>query len=296
MPDSFPRVSAIIPTYNYGQFVCDAVDSVLAQTYPDVECVVVDDGSTDDTVERLARYGDRIRIISQENRGLSGARNRGIAEATGDYLAFLDADDRWSPNKTADQLLYMRAERFDASVCVHPTLDWWHGQPLAFSDCCFISPGFGSTGVVHRSVFDEVGLFDETLRSVEDREMMLRITRNGRRIGVICGDYCAIRLHASNMSRNAERMEHNFQKVIDKAFSWPEVRYRLPLRARAQSFLYDDATWVYFAEGRRLKALDRIVRSMLLWPLPMGRYYPHRGMRRIKLLARVLAGPGADAR
>jgi hypothetical protein len=81
------------------------------------------------------------------------------------------------------------------------------------------------------------------------------------------------------MSRNAELMESNFQIVLDKVFSWPEARKLYRLRARAQSFLYQDVTWIYFDEGRRLRALDRILRSLLLWPLPSGRYYPRGDLR-----------------
>ena len=285
-----PSVTAIIPTYNYGHFVCEAVDSVLAQDYPEMECVVVNDGSTDDTMERLQPYEDRITIIDQENRGLCGARNAGIRAAKGDYVAFLDSDDQWMPHKISRQMEYMLENGFEASATIGPEGSIPPEGPLDFADCCFYGPGFGSTGVVKKSLFDEVGMFDEELRSVEDREMMLRIARTGRRIGLLYEDLAIIRKHPDNMSNSAERMEKNFQTVIDKVFSWPEARTRYALRARAQSFVYEDATWTYFCQGQRLKALDRMLRAMALWPLPTGRYYPRPGMRRTKLLARILLG------
>ncbi len=106
MPD---LVSVIIPTYNRSRLVCQAIDSGLAQTHPAVEVIVIDDGSTDDTAERLATYGARIRVIRQPNAGVCAARNNGMAAARGDYIALLDSDDHWLPWKLAAQLAAFRA-------------------------------------------------------------------------------------------------------------------------------------------------------------------------------------------
>ena len=100
-------VSVVIPTYNYAHFVTGAVESALAQTYPDREVIVVDDGSTDDTRDRLAPFEGRIRYIHQENQGLSAARNTGIRAARGALVAFLDSDDLWHPEKLAVQARYL---------------------------------------------------------------------------------------------------------------------------------------------------------------------------------------------
>src|SRR5690242_17155890 len=97
-------VSAIIPAHNCERFLADAIDSALGQTYAEVECVVVDDGSTDGTADVASAYGNRVRLIRQEQRGVSAARNRGAAEAKGNLLAFLDADDRWLPERVERQL------------------------------------------------------------------------------------------------------------------------------------------------------------------------------------------------
>lgn len=98
------RVSVIIPTYNRANLVCRAIDSALAQTHPDIEIIVVDDGSTDDTAERLAIYDQRIRVIRQPNAGVGAARNSGIALAGGEFIAFLDSDDDWLPWKLSAQI------------------------------------------------------------------------------------------------------------------------------------------------------------------------------------------------
>src|SRR5712675_1199611 len=97
------RVSVIIPTYNSGRLVVEAVESALAQTLAPAEILVVDDGSTDDTRDRLAKFGPPVSYIHQENQGVAAARNRGIRAATGDLVAFLDADDVWHPKKLERQ-------------------------------------------------------------------------------------------------------------------------------------------------------------------------------------------------
>ena len=97
-------VSTVIPAHNYGRYVGEAIDSVLAQTYSPVEVVVVDDGSTDDTRARLAPYASMIRYLHQEKGGLSAARNTGIRQANGEWIALLDADDLWHPEKLELQL------------------------------------------------------------------------------------------------------------------------------------------------------------------------------------------------
>lgn len=103
-----PLVSVVIPTYNQPAFLREALDSVLAQTFADYEIIVVNDGSTDDTQEQLERYGDRIRVITQDNQGIGRARNRGMDAASGRYIAFLDHDDLWHPAKLETQVAYMQ--------------------------------------------------------------------------------------------------------------------------------------------------------------------------------------------
>ena len=110
-----PLVSVVIPTYNRGWCLNDAVDSVFSQTYGRYELIVVDDGSTDDTKKRLSRYDD-LTVITQHNRGVSAARNRGIASSKGDLIAFLDSDDLWLPEKLCAQVAFFQANP-EALVC-----------------------------------------------------------------------------------------------------------------------------------------------------------------------------------
>lgn len=180
-------VSVILPTCNRAWIVAEAIDSVLAQEYAPFELIVVDDGSTDDTVKLLAGYGDRIRVISQENRGVSAARNRGIQAAKGNLLAFIDSDDCWLPGKLARQVAYMNAHP-EMAIC--QTEEYWirNGRRVnpglrhqkqagdifvASLALCLISP---SAVMLRRDLIDAVGDFDETLPACEDYDLWLRVT------------------------------------------------------------------------------------------------------------------------
>ena len=182
-----PQVSVIIPTYNRARIIKEAVDSVLAQDFKDFELIVVDDGSTDNTSSVLAPYGDDIRIHFQENKGVSAARNRGIAEASGQFIAFLDSDDLWLPQKLTTQVEFFN-QTPDALIC--QTEEVWirngirvnpkkrHKKPsgMIFEPSlalCLVSP---SAVMIRRELLDSAGGFDETLPVCEDYDLWLRIS------------------------------------------------------------------------------------------------------------------------
>jgi glycosyltransferase involved in cell wall biosynthesis len=193
-----PLVSAIIPTYNRAHIVCEAVDSILTQTYPHIEVIVVDDGSKDDTLARLQQYGDRIRVVSQANAGPAAARNRGIAVARGDLIAFLDSDDIWLPEKTQQQVALL--ERAGASVpcCLsNITMKWNSGDRASF-DIALLKPSaeeglwlnpdevlatrfvlFNQGIMIRREVLEKIGTFDESIRYLEDVEFPQRLSLEG---------------------------------------------------------------------------------------------------------------------
>lgn len=179
-------VSVIIPTWNRASFVSEAIQSVLKQTRHDFELIVVDDGSTDNTREVVAKYGSRVRYIYQANQGVSAARNTGIRLAQGEYLAFLDSDDLWQKRKLAVQLEAMQAEP-SVKICYtneiwrrdgkhlnqkkkHQKYSGWIFEPML--PLCLIS---ASSILLAREVFDEVGVFDENLPVCEDYDLWLRL-------------------------------------------------------------------------------------------------------------------------
>jgi glycosyltransferase involved in cell wall biosynthesis len=180
-------VSIVLPTCNRSRLVCRAIDSVLAQSYRAIELIVVDDGSTDDTQNRLERYGDCITVIEQANKGVSAARNAGLQAASGQYVALLDSDDVWLPRKLERQVAFFRS-RPGAVICqteeiwirngvrVNPGKRHKKHSGMIFEKTlplCLISP---SAVMLRKSLFDEVGLFDESLPACEDYDLWLRIS------------------------------------------------------------------------------------------------------------------------
>jgi len=179
-------ISIIIPTYNRSKRLKDAIESVRTQTYVNWELIVVDDGSTDNTEEVVRSFDDcRIHYIKQDNRGVSAARNTGIAKAHGKLIAFLDSDDRWEPSKLEVQKDFFDLNP-DSYLC--QTEEIWirngvrvnpkkkHAKPSGwiFKECmplCCVSP---SAVMMKRDVFDTIGMFDESLLSCEDYDLWLR--------------------------------------------------------------------------------------------------------------------------
>lgn len=184
---TFPSVSVVIPTHNRLHTLQRAVSSVLQQTYSIVELIVVDDGSTDDTSDWLRTQPANIRVITQENHGVSHARNRGIEHAQGDWIAFLDSDDYWHADKLQQQFdALQRSPELRLCHCdeiwirngkrVNPKNKHKKLGGNIFEHClplCAISP---SATLIRSDAFTQHGLFDESLPACEDYDLWLRIT------------------------------------------------------------------------------------------------------------------------
>ncbi|MHC5165167.1 MAG: glycosyltransferase family 2 protein, partial [Planctomycetota bacterium] len=200
------KISVVIPAYNAEKHIARAIDSVLAQTRPADEIIVVDDGSTDATAEVVRSYGEKVIFIQQENAGVSVARNAGIEAASGDWIAFLDADDEWLPEK-----LMLQTEH----LAKHPDLKWtftnmsWdkekrgavkpthpiHRLNTILADTEYFedyldayTQGFFSSTItlmIHRSVFDSVGVFEPGMKRAQDTDLWFRIAYRYPKIGYL---------------------------------------------------------------------------------------------------------------
>lgn len=184
-----PKVSVIIPAYNRAQFLPRAIDSVLAQTYKDFEVLVVDDGSTDDTKKVLEQYNGKIKYFYKDNGGSSSARNHGIENSSGEYIAFLDSDDIWMPEKLSIQVDVLDKNKNVGLVYSRMPIIDNEGKRIGYKPQDEIGRNFyellhhwgdlpTSTVLTRKQCFDRAGLFDIDLLTVQDIDMWLRIAKD----------------------------------------------------------------------------------------------------------------------
>jgi len=274
-----PRVSAIIPTYNYARYVAAAVESVLSQSFEDLEIVVVDDGSTDDTSDTLRPLGTRILYISQAHRGLAAARNLGIRVSRGRYVAFLDSDDLWLPDKVSMQvarldaepavgLVYTEAALFNDESRTETPHGFWSEHPSGkiLSRLLRRNVVPSPTPMVRRELFAQVGPFDESLSACEDWDMWIRIARVSE-FAYVDRMLAKYRVHSANMSLDQERMMAGRYRVLEKAFSaiGASSQARRLRRSVFSRWHADYAVHHFYAE-RYEQAKREVIRAIALHP------------------------------
>jgi glycosyltransferase involved in cell wall biosynthesis len=214
-------VSCIVPVFNGERYLREALDSILAQTYPVVEIIVADDGSTDGTAALVGSYGDRVQHVWQPNAGPAAARNLGLWMAHGEFVAFLDQDDIWHPEKLIRQVGRLQA-RAHLSLCVtHVRLFWV--SALRAEETHFRGhritrdlPGYiTGTLLARRTLFDTVGLFNPALRYGDAMDWFLRTAVHGAIIELLPDVLLHHRMHQSNLSRReAADSRHEFLQIL----------------------------------------------------------------------------------
>ncbi|AFY92666.1 glycosyltransferase family 2 protein [Chamaesiphon minutus] len=255
-----PQVTVIVPAYNAMTYLPETVNSALAQSFTDFELLIINDGSTDRLSTWAATLSDpRVRLISQANQGLPGARNTGIREAQGQYIAFLDADDLWAPTKLERQVQCLQANSTIGVVYTWTLLVDEVGQPTGrifasqaegnvwqqLLETDVISNG--SSAMVRRECFEKVGNFDRTLTSAEDLDMWLRLAAHYP-FAVVKEPLTLYRQYASSMSKNRQRMFQNLRMAIEKAFQTAPME-NLHLRSRAYASITLNQAWWSVGEG-----------------------------------------------
>ncbi len=299
-----PLISVIIPTYNHEDFISKAIDSVLDQTYKDLEIIVVDDGSTDNTRYVIKKYDEKVKYIFQANRGLASARNTGILASKGEFIAFLDADDIWLPSKLELQIeLMLKAGSIGAVGCAGYFLDRRERIIGRFgvqnrtskekllnklSTNNIVNAG-GSAILVRRECFEKVGLFDEGLTAVEDWDMWLRIAVLYE-IKFVQERLVKIRMRSESMSapKNAGIMLQNELKVLNRFFSTDAMKNRWALKTRSFSYRYSRAAWAFLASKNIHNARRCVLKSIQINP-----FYFLSNRRRLGLFVRIIFGDRA---
>ena len=273
-----PKISVIIPTYNRAQYVCRAIESVLRQTYRDYEIIVIDDGSTDNTKDVLSKYNGRIKYVYQPNQGISNARNHGIRVSAGEYIAFLDSDDEWIPEKLAVQLELLENNKKLGIVCSKMIILDENGRECGmkpedrtgknFKELIEIGGDLPTSSIMtRRECFDKVGLFDETLPMMEDFEMWVRIASQYDLDIFTTKVLAYYHKHAQQITKDMtlvyestiklqEKILHNFEHT--PGFPEKVVRQRIAFNQYILSRIYHN--------DKRYKEAFRLLRGI------MGRY------------------------
>lgn len=261
-----PKVSVVIPAYNAMKYLPKTLDSVLQQTFADFEILIVNDGSSDNISQWASSVKDpRVRLISQENQGLPGARNTGIENAQGEYIAFVDADDLWAPTKLEKQVSCLDERPKVGLVYTWTVLVDENDNPTGR---IFASNFEGSvwrnlletnemnnssSSMVRRCCFEQVGLFDRSLKSAEDMDMWLRLAANYQ-FAVVKEPLTFYRQHSSSMSNNRPIVIQSMRTVIERAFQSAPFEL-LFLRNRAYSYINMCSAWLALKEGDHKKAI-----------------------------------------
>lgn len=258
-------MSVIVPTYNHARYLPEAINSVLQQSFQDYEVIVVDDGSTDNTRDVVAEFTDkRIHYIYQKNKGLAGARNTGLREARGEFVAFLDADDLYLPCKLEVQVRFLTENPdygfvaggwnyIDHDGKIIGGYNPWPHPPDELSIeswlyGCRVNP---VAVFVCRSWVEKVGGFDESLRQVEDWDMWSRLAYAGCKMGWVDGVVCSYRYSPGQMTKNAAVQTQSGVQMLDKFFSQKGIPEELlSQKNQIYSRQYLLGAWREFAVGQ----------------------------------------------
>jgi glycosyltransferase involved in cell wall biosynthesis len=265
------KVSVVIPTYNAADFVVEAVESVLAQSLPAHEIIVVDDGSTDDTAERLKDLP--IRLLRQANAGVAMARNAGVAAATGDAIAFLDADDVWHPRKLELQVPLLTTNGLIATGCYD-----WPGEVPQVQGACELHPIHLHKLVIRNSIVtstvlvkrDLVENFDRRMQGPEDYDLWLRVARRAD-CAHLPERLTGYRTVAGSLSKNAIRMEAGMKLILEKLEAAGVFKGKPLLRRKAWGYFHYSCGYMHRQAGHRAEAKKHFRRSLTRYPWFYGR-------------------------
>ncbi|MEL7245187.1 MAG: glycosyltransferase [Cyanobacteria bacterium J06643_5] len=270
-------ISVVVPVFNGAKTIKETVDSISNQTFKDIEIIIINDGSTDTTVEVIKTISDsRIKVFSYSNAGLSASRNRGISQAKGEYISFIDADDLWTPDKLESQ--WQALQKNPQAAVAYSWTDYIDESSK------FIKPGRrikvngdafskllvtnflenGSNPLIKKTAFEKVGGFDESLSAAEDKDMWLRLAVNYE---FVCVEKPQIlyRTSTTSMSTKLKRQEAESLKVIERAFNNPKAEKLQHLKKQSLSHLYQYLTFKAIEAPRKQRQTPNAIYFWWNW-------------------------------
>lgn len=275
-----PQVSVIIPAYNGERYVQQAIASVLHQTYRDCEIIVIDDGSTDSTRQVVQQYGDKLRYLYQDNQGVAAARDRGVLEAKGKLIAFLDQDDFFLPDKLAAQVACFETHSSLVGI-VHSgwrivnqqgeaisDIEPWYGLPdLNLRAWVLWKPVFLGAMMFRRDWLEFAGGFNPRYHQTDDVDLVLRLALMGCEAAWVPQTTVCYRQHESNASLNTPLQVRECQAVLDRAFDRPNLPNQirqLELQSRYHNLVW--SAWRLYFTGYLDEMADYLAKSFSYTP------------------------------
>ena len=257
------KVSVIIPAYNGDRYIEEAIAGILAQTYTDYEIIVVDDGSTDNTEQIIKQYGDRIKYFSQANQGVAASRNLGLAQAQGEYIAFLDQDDVFLPHKLASQVALLDRDNslgivnsgwqiVDQNGLFKSSVEPWQQiQNLTTANLIIWKPVFLGAMLFRRSWLDQTTGFDTALEQTPDVDLVIRLAGMGCPADWVKETTVKYRQHEANASKNTLLQSQELDLILERFFTQPDLSpeiKKLEADSRYQSLVW--SAWRLQQTGR----------------------------------------------
>lgn len=272
-----PKVSVIIPLFNQKQYIGEAIDSVLSQTYPNIEIIVVNDGSTDNPLSVLEKYEKNIILINQQNRGLAGARNAGIRHSSGEYLQFLDADDLIFPEKIQSQVDFLENNpEFGVSYSNFRSFEFFDKDK--YRPPSIKLPGtvldrliLGEVMAVHtfllrKKCIEEAGLFDEGLECYEDRDFWVKIACAGVKFYCMDKVLALYRVHDASMTRDTLRQAKGkvvFIKKVKNYISSARVKPNVHI-PKIEGEAYHNLAITLIDKGNKKEGFFELIKSYIM--------------------------------
>ncbi|HED36471.1 MAG TPA: glycosyltransferase [Gammaproteobacteria bacterium] len=287
-------VSVVIPAFNSEKYITECIDSVLNQSYKNTEILIIDDGSTDGTVNIVSGYiNDKIKLFHQKNSGSGAARNHGVKQASGEWIAFIDADDIWLPNKLEKQLgLCSNHIWSHTDLYFHGDVYPKHTKTTEFTEKhsgfilknLLVENSIGTSSVViKKKTFDEYGGFDTNLRALQDWDLWLRVAEK-HQVCYFDEPLVYYRVHSSSVSRNVRKTWPYHFYLINRIFSQKGIANNLQeLKYEALSRSSKICSQIAEQEGDYLFSCSCAIRSLIYQPLDISNY-----SRLIKIMIKAI--------